>query len=63
MYHPESHIVYAVKGSDVRDVMIAGRWVVKDRRALTLDIDAVLIEAEKLGSIIAGQDAPKDERC
>lgn len=54
MYHPESHIVYAAKGTDVRDVMIAGRWVVRDRRLLTIDMDKVMQEARKAESDIAG---------
>jgi 5-methylthioadenosine/S-adenosylhomocysteine deaminase len=63
MYHPLSHIVYAVKGSDVQDVMIAGRWVVRDHRTLTLDTDAVMEAAGKLGAVIAEKNNTKDEKC
>jgi 5-methylthioadenosine/S-adenosylhomocysteine deaminase len=42
MYHPASHIVYAAGGADVRHVLVAGRPVVKDRRLLTIDIEAVI---------------------
>jgi 5-methylthioadenosine/S-adenosylhomocysteine deaminase len=63
MYHPLSHIVYAVKGSDVQDVMIAGRWVVRDHRTLTLDTDAVMEAAGKLGAVIAEKNNTQDEKC
>jgi 5-methylthioadenosine/S-adenosylhomocysteine deaminase len=59
MYQPESHIVYAAKGSDVQAVMIAGRWVVRDHGTLTLDIDGVMEEAAALGAAIAGQNASR----
>jgi 5-methylthioadenosine/S-adenosylhomocysteine deaminase len=47
MYDVYSHLVYALKGSDVRDVVIEGRLVVRDRRAHTLDSGAILREAAK----------------
>ena len=42
MYHPESHIVYAAGGADVRHVMVAGTPVVRDRHLLTIDIGEVM---------------------
>ncbi len=56
-----SQIVYAAKSSDVMDVMCDGRWLMRDRRLLTVDedelraasrdvarrIDAFLIEREQ----------------
>lgn len=54
MYHPESHLVYAAGGRDVKDVMIAGQWVVRDRRLLTLDLDSILEQVRKTGATIAG---------
>lgn len=54
MYRPESHLVYAIKGADVRDVMIAGQWVVQDRRVLTMDVDSILDHVRKMGSSIVG---------
>jgi len=44
MYNPVSHIVYSAVGSDVRDVVIAGRIILKDRKLLTIDIQEVLEE-------------------
>jgi 5-methylthioadenosine/S-adenosylhomocysteine deaminase len=43
MYNVYSQMVYALKGSDVEDVMVNGKLVVKDAQALTLD--AAQIEA------------------
>jgi 5-methylthioadenosine/S-adenosylhomocysteine deaminase len=54
MYRPESHLVYAVNGGDVQDVMIAGQWVVRDRRLLTLDLDSILDQVKQMGSTISG---------
>ena len=48
LYDPISHLVYAAKGADVRDVIVNGRIVVRDRRVLTLDAEAVLTDAERL---------------
>ncbi len=31
-----SHLVYAARAADVRHVMVAGRWLLKDRRLVTL---------------------------
>lgn len=36
-----ANLVYAATGQDVTDVMIGGRWVVRDRRLLTADAGAV----------------------
>jgi 5-methylthioadenosine/S-adenosylhomocysteine deaminase len=52
MYNVYSQLVYALKGSDVRDVIIDGKLVVEDRRVLTLDSGAVLAEAEKYAARI-----------
>jgi 5-methylthioadenosine/S-adenosylhomocysteine deaminase len=45
MYNVYSQLVYALKGSDVSDVMVNGRTIVRDRRMLTLDSSAVLAKA------------------
>ncbi|MFN3323162.1 MAG: amidohydrolase family protein [Bryobacteraceae bacterium] len=41
MYDVYSHLVYALKGSDVRDVVINGASVVRDHRCLTLNIEEI----------------------
>jgi len=40
-----AQLVYATKGSDVRDVMCQGRWLMRDRKLLTLDEQALASEA------------------
>ncbi|MEO8026070.1 MAG: amidohydrolase [Bryobacteraceae bacterium] len=45
LYNVYSQIVYALKGSDVRDVMVNGRLIVRDRKMLTLDSAAILAKA------------------
>jgi len=52
MYSPVSHAVYAARGSDVTDVMVAGRWLVKNRSLLTLDLEAILDSAMEWGRVI-----------
>ncbi len=42
MYHPDSHIVYAAGGADVRHVLVAGRPVVRNRQLLTINIGEVI---------------------
>ncbi len=49
LYDVYSQMVYALKASDVRDVMINGRLVVRDGRALTIDAGQVLAKAEEYG--------------
>ncbi len=43
---PEVRLVYGARASDVRDVFVGGRAVVRDRRLLTADLDAVVAEAD-----------------
>src|SRR3981189_1760662 len=45
MYNVYSQLVYALKGSDVSDVMVNGREIVRDRRMLTLNEAQVLAKA------------------
>ena len=45
LYDPISQMVYALKASDVRDVMVNGKPVVRDGRILTLDEAAILSKA------------------
>jgi 5-methylthioadenosine/S-adenosylhomocysteine deaminase len=47
MYNVYSHLVYALKASDVKTVVIAGKIVMDDRRMLTLDENAILAKARE----------------
>ncbi|MEJ2656932.1 MAG: amidohydrolase [Desulfobacterales bacterium] len=42
LYNPVSHIVYAAQASDVRDVIVNGRLLVKDRKLLTIDLENII---------------------
>jgi 5-methylthioadenosine/S-adenosylhomocysteine deaminase len=56
MYHPASHIVYAARGSDVRHVMVDGALLVRDRQLLTIELDAVMGQVNRIArKIQAGQ--------
>ena len=48
LYNVYSDLVYATKASDVETVIINGRLVMRDRRLLTLNEDAVKTEARAL---------------
>jgi len=50
LYEPVSQLVYALKASDVRDVMVNGKPVVRDRQILTLDLKQILAKAEEFQS-------------
>lgn len=42
-----SQIVYTTKSSDVTDVMVNGRWLMRNRQLLTIDEQAILRQAEE----------------
>lgn len=45
-------MVYSVKASDVRTVMVAGKAVVEERQVNTLDAKAILAEARRYGDSV-----------
>ena len=49
LYNVYSQFAYALKGSDVRDVVINGKVVVRDRKALNMDQAAILKMAAEYG--------------
>ncbi len=49
MYHPESHLVYAVRGADVRDVFVGGAARIRNRELIGQDAAAVIAAAAALG--------------
>ena len=50
LYNVYSQIVYALKGSDVEDVAVNGKLIVREGRSLTLDSGAILAKAEEYGT-------------
>ncbi|BBO77599.1 N-ethylammeline chlorohydrolase [Desulfosarcina widdelii] len=52
MYRPESHLVYAVGGSDVTATIVNGRVLMKDRRLLHLDLEKTMADARQIANEI-----------
>jgi 5-methylthioadenosine/S-adenosylhomocysteine deaminase len=48
MYDPLSHLVYVTRGDDVRNTIVNGRILMRDRKVQTLDESQVLSEARAL---------------
>jgi 5-methylthioadenosine/S-adenosylhomocysteine deaminase len=46
-------LVYAARSADVRDVLVDGRWLLRDGRHCTLDLAAVRAEADEHASTVA----------
>jgi 5-methylthioadenosine/S-adenosylhomocysteine deaminase len=55
MYHPVSHLVYAVGGSDVAATIVNGRVLMKDRRLLHLDEEKIMADARQIAEEIRGR--------
>ena len=49
MLRPVATWLHQGQPSDVTDVMVDGEWVMRDHRILTMDEDAILAEAERIG--------------
>jgi 5-methylthioadenosine/S-adenosylhomocysteine deaminase len=47
LFDPVKALVYSARGGDVRDAVIDGRVVMRDRQILTVDEDALLVEVEQ----------------
>jgi len=48
LFDPEKALVYSARGGDVRDAVIDGKIVMRDRKVLTVDENALLAEAEQV---------------
>jgi 5-methylthioadenosine/S-adenosylhomocysteine deaminase len=48
MYDVYSHLVYAIKGANVRTVLVDGRVVVRDRKMMTVDEAKVMEKAREI---------------
>lgn len=47
-----TQLVYAAKSTDVKDLMVNGRWLMRDRELLTLDLEPLLSRAEAIAGEI-----------
>jgi 5-methylthioadenosine/S-adenosylhomocysteine deaminase len=56
MYNPVSHLVYAVRGSDVGTVVINGRVVMEKGRLLSLDERQVMADVNRTAARIRPRD-------
>src|SRR5206468_12430849 len=50
VYDPVSHLVYVTRGDDVRNTIVDGKVLMKDRRVRSLDRAAVIAEANRLAA-------------
>ena len=49
-----ANLLHSAQAGDVSHTMVAGRWLMKDRRLLTLDVERILWEAEKRALALVG---------
>jgi 5-methylthioadenosine/S-adenosylhomocysteine deaminase len=52
LYNPVSQLIYAAECGDVRDVVVNGRVVVRNREVLTLDVQALMEKMQQLADEI-----------
>jgi 5-methylthioadenosine/S-adenosylhomocysteine deaminase len=52
MYEPCSHLVYAARGADVRDVIIDGSLVMRERQLLDVDEQEVMAKVREIAAAI-----------
>ena len=55
LYHPVSQLVYAARGADVRDVMVQGRFLVRNRKLVTIDIKGICAAVHQTARKISGK--------
>ncbi len=53
LYSPESSVVYSASGADVKDVIVNGKILMKDRKFMTLDPEEIMAKARKISKKIA----------
>jgi len=56
MYHPVSHLVYAVRGSDVSTSIINGAIVMQDGHLLTLDLHKTMEDVRRIALELTSED-------
>jgi 5-methylthioadenosine/S-adenosylhomocysteine deaminase len=50
VYNPYSHLVYAAKSTDVRDVIVNGELLVRDGRLTTVDLPEIIAKGRELSA-------------
>jgi 5-methylthioadenosine/S-adenosylhomocysteine deaminase len=59
MYDPVSHLVYVTRGDDVRNTIVNGKILMRDRQLKTLDRDQVIADAKRLAARVRDAVAPR----
>jgi 5-methylthioadenosine/S-adenosylhomocysteine deaminase len=59
MYDPVSHLVYVTRGDDVRNTVVNGKILMRERRLLTLDREAVIADANRLAARVRAAVGPR----
>ena len=55
VYDPVSLIVYAASGADVKDVIVNGKVLLRDRQFQTLDQEEIMERVKAIGREIASK--------
>jgi 5-methylthioadenosine/S-adenosylhomocysteine deaminase len=59
MYDPVSHLVYASRGDDVRNTIVNGKILMRNRQLKTLDRETVIADAKRLAARVREAVAPR----
>ena len=52
LYNPVSQIVYAGLGSDVRDVIVNGKVLLRNRKLLKIDLEDILNKVADIAAVV-----------
>lgn len=52
LYNPVSQIVYAAQGSDVRDVIVNGKVLLRNRKLLTIELEDILKKMAAIAALV-----------
>ena len=59
MYDPVSHLVYVARGDDVRNTIVDGKVLMRNRQVRTLDAATVIADANRLAARVRAAVSPK----
>ena len=59
MYHPASHLVYAVNGGDVSTTVVNGKVLMKNRELMKMDVEKVLADACQIAEALKNRNCHK----